>query len=70
MLRSILEIRIEDKIKLNEIYSKTKAKMVGVTAKTLKLNFAGYVAKEIEEKWKKTMTMWIPNTGKRSNGRP
>ena len=36
MLRSILGIRLEDKINLEDIYSKTRAKKVGVIVKTLK----------------------------------
>ena len=43
---------------------------VGVVAKTLKLKYAGHIIRESDQKWNKTLTLWIPHTGKRNRGRP
>ena len=43
MLRQLLGIKIKDKVSLEKIYAKTRAKRVGVIAKTLKLKYAGHL---------------------------
>ena len=70
MLRSILGIRVKDKVSLDKTYSKTKAKRVWGVPKTLKLLYAGHIAREHKNKWKFTLTTWIPHRGKRKRGRP
>ena len=70
MLRQLFGIKIKDKVSLEKISTKTKAKRVGIIAKTLKLKYAGYLIRECDQKWNKTLTLWIPHTGKRSRGRP
>ena len=70
MLRYILGIRTIDKVKIQKIFQKTKAKKVWVVAKTLKLRFAGHVIRDSSKKWSHIMTKWVPHIGKRSRGRP
>ena len=70
MLRSILGIRLKDKMSIEDIYSKTGAKKVGVVAKTFKLKYAGHMIRDNESKWNRILTMWNPYEGKRSRGRP
>ena len=43
MLRSILGIKIIDKITLGKIYEKTKAKKIRAVARTLKFKYAGHI---------------------------
>ena len=68
--KSILGVRLKDKTSLEEIYSKTRAKRVGVIAKTLKFRYAGHLLRENDQKWNKILTTWVPHTGRRGRGRP
>jgi len=70
MLRQLLGIKLKDKVSLEKIYTKTRAKRVGVIAKTHKLKYAGHLMREWDQKWNKTLTLWIPHTGRRGRGRP
>ena len=70
MLRNILGVRIKDKVSLEKIYAKTKAKKVWRVAKTLKLRYAGHIARENKAKWNHTLTTWVPHRGKRKRGQP
>jgi len=70
MLRSILRIRLKDKVKLVDIFAKTGAKKVGVITKKLKYNFAGHMVRGFDSKWSKTLTTWVLHTGYRTRGRP
>ena len=70
MLRSILRIKLSDKIKLVDMFAKTEAKRVGVLAKRFKFNFAGHVIRGRDSKWSRTLTTWVPHVGHKSRGRP
>ena len=56
--------------KVADIFAKTGARKVGVSAKRLKYNFAGHVIRGRDSKWSKTLTTWVPHTCFRSRGRP
>ena len=70
MLRNILGVKLKDKMNLDEIYLKTRAKWVGVIARTLKFRYAGHLVRENNQKWNKTLTTWVPHMGKWKRGRP
>ena len=70
MLRQLFGIKLKDKVSLEKIYTKTRAKRVRVIVKILKLKYAGHLMRECDQKWNKTLTLWIPHTGKRGRGRP
>lgn len=54
MLRSILSIKLRDKVKNTTIKNKTKAKDVGYIVEKLKFKFPGYLASD-EVKWNGTV---------------
>ena len=70
MLRNLLGVRLKDKTSIGEIYLKTRAKQVGVIARTLKFKYAGHLYREDNQKWNKVLTSWVPHQGKRRRGRP
>jgi len=51
MLRSLLGVKLRDKIRLGEIYSKTRARQVGVITRTLKFKYAGHMYRDVSQKW-------------------
>jgi len=65
MIRSILGIKLSDKVSNEEIYKKS-----GVIARTLKFKYAGHVVREDKTKWNKILTMWTPHWAKRGRDRP
>lgn len=50
-MRSLLGIRLADKINLGKIYEKTKARKAPVVARTLKFKYAGYMVRDNKNKW-------------------
>ena len=70
MERSVLGVRIKDKIRLNKIKNVTKFKNVNKVWKTLKWKWAGHMIREKNEKWTKKILEWYPRNGKRCKGRP
>jgi len=50
MLRSLLNIRLKDKVSLADIYSKTNAKKVRVIARVLKYKYAEHTTWDNKEK--------------------
>ncbi len=69
MLRSILNIKLKDKISINKIKSKTNCKDIGYHIKKFKFKYAGHVARGDKNKWNLTVTQWIPRDDKRRRGR-
>ena len=61
MLRSILVVRLSDKINLTEIYEKTNTKKVRVTARVQKFKYAGHIARDRKDKWNVILTSWMPH---------
>lgn len=69
MERSILNLKLRDKVKLENIRSKTKVMDVTYTVKKLKWNWAGHMIRNNRDKWTKDVTEWYPRDGKRKKGR-
>ena len=69
MLRNILQVRLEDKVKTLDIFAKTGAKRVGAIAKKLKYKFSRHMIRDQAPKWSRTLTTWVPHMGKRYRGR-
>ena len=51
MIWSILRIKVKDKVRLEQLYTKTKAKPVGVATKLLKYRYAGHTMRDLKHKW-------------------
>ncbi len=69
MQRSILKIKLWDEVKLSEIKKETKALNLEVAARSLKIHYAGHVARE-NGKWTRLTEEWTPLDHKRKKGRP
>ncbi|GBP62269.1 Putative uncharacterized transposon-derived protein F52C9.6 [Eumeta japonica] len=70
MERSMLIIKLRNKIKLTNTRSKTKVENVTYTVKKLKWNWVGHMIRSKKKKWTKEVTVWRPRDGKRREGRP
>ncbi len=69
MLRSILGVKIRNKIKLSTVLEKSRTKRVGWFVKKLKMGFAGHLVRG-KEKWGKITIEWWTRHLKRNKGRP
>ncbi len=69
MMRSILQIRLKDRIKIQEIVNKNEVKIVWITIKKLKWKYTGHVIRETFQKWNKLLTTWKPHQGQRRRSR-
>ena len=57
MLRSILGLRLKDRVRIEEIFNKSKAKKVGVVTRKLKYKYAGHIVRDTKYKWNKILTL-------------
>ncbi len=64
MLRSILGIKLKDKIRKDFIKETTKSTDNGYIIKKLKVKYAGHSAREDNSKWNYKATVWTPTTKK------
>ncbi|XP_063619666.1 uncharacterized protein LOC134792326 [Cydia splendana] len=69
MERSILNIKLRDRVRLTNIRSKTKVADVTYTVMKLKWNWTGHTIRNQKNKWSKDIIMWYPRDGKRRRGR-
>lgn len=69
MERSILNIKLKDKIKLGIIRRQTKITDITYCIKKLKWRWAGHMIRSKRDKWSKDVTMWWPRGNKRKKGR-
>lgn len=69
MERSILNIKIKDKVRLTTITKETKIIHVKYKIKKLKCKWAGHLMKSKIEKWAKEVTEWCPRYNKKNRGR-
>ena len=69
MERAMLNITLKDKIRKEEIRSKTKVKDIIETAKWMKGQWAGHLARMNNGRWAKKTTEWTPRSGSRRRGR-
>uniref|UniRef100_A0A2H1VGL6 SFRICE_021038 n=1 Tax=Spodoptera frugiperda TaxID=7108 RepID=A0A2H1VGL6_SPOFR len=70
MERSILGVRLSDRIRNSTLRSKTQIADVGQKAASLKWNWAGHVCRMSDERWAKLTTEWSPLNVNRRRGRP
>lgn len=70
MERSVLNIKLKDKVKLTTIKSKSKTKKVTDIVKQQKWRWTGHMMREKIDKWTKDIVEWYPREGKRKKGRP
>lgn len=53
MLRSFLQVRLEERVKIENIFAKTKAKGVEVITRIFKYKYAGHIIRDLDYKWNK-----------------
>ena len=70
MERSILNIKLKDKISIKKIRERSKAKDVGYLAKRLKFKYVGHLSRTSDGRWSKAIMEWTPSTENRRQGRP
>jgi endonuclease/exonuclease/phosphatase family metal-dependent hydrolase len=70
MERSILGVKLMDRIRNTTLRSKTQIIDVARKAAKLKWDWAGHVCRMPSELWAKTATEWQPDNSKRRRGRP
>ncbi|PZC83217.1 hypothetical protein B5X24_HaOG208308 [Helicoverpa armigera] len=69
MERSMLGIKLSDKIRNSDIRKKTKIIDVVKRIRLLKWHWAGHVCR-MSNRWTKRLTEWVPRDSKRRKGRP
>lgn len=70
MERSILGVKLTDRVRNTLLRSKTQIADVGVKAAKLKWDWAGHVCRMPDELWARITTLWRPPDVKRQRGRP
>lgn len=70
MLRSILGVKLRDKITILDILNTTKSEDIREKIIKIKLNYAGHLARRGNDEWQKIVTEWTPYDRKRKRGRP
>lgn len=70
MERKIVGVRINDRVRSDEIRKKTQFKDAYVDATQRKLRWAGHVARRTDNRWTTRTTFWWPYNYKRPLGRP
>lgn len=67
--RSMLNIKLRDKIKLKIIRKQTKTTDVKYCIRKLKWKWTGHMIRNKKDKWTKDITEWCPRQNKRKRGR-
>ncbi|KAG7311380.1 hypothetical protein JYU34_002422 [Plutella xylostella] len=70
MERSMLGIKLKDRIENEVIRHQTKIQDIITTIDKLKWQWAGHVMRIKDQRWTKLTTEWIPRDGRRGVGRP
>ncbi len=68
-IRSILNIRHRDKVKIFAIKKKTNVRDIGYLIKNMKMKYAGHLVRG-RENWNKSVREYTPTGAKRRRGRP
>lgn len=68
--RSILNIKLKDKIRLSTIKHKLKTNTISSIIRKQKWRWTGHMIRQKTEKWTKNIVEWYPRDGKRRRGRP
>lgn len=69
IMRSMLNIKLEQKIRTTTIEKQLQVKRVEHLAAILKFKWAGHMMRTQDNRWSKIITEWIPRDRKRSRGR-
>ena len=67
--RSMLGVKLKDKIKNKEIKSRTKFRDIVKEVKKKKWKWAVHVIRRNDNRWSHRLTNWFPREGKRKPGR-
>ena len=70
MERKIIGIKLQDRIRNEELRKRSGIEDAAVTAKTLKWRWGGHVVRMDQERWAYATTVWDPRIGRRTRGRP
>jgi hypothetical protein len=70
MERSMLSIKISDKIKNCTIRKKTKVTDILEKIRNLKWKWAGHACRMPCDRWARKLVEWVPRNGQRNKGRP
>lgn len=70
MERSMLGIKLSDKISNKKIRKKTKIRDIITAVRLLKWNWAGHICRMDTNRWTKKVTEWLPREERRQRGRP
>lgn len=70
MERSMLGIKLSDRVTNEEIRMKTKITDIVERIRSLKWKWAGHICRMENERWTKKIIEWVPRDGKRKRGRP
>ncbi|KOB73137.1 Endonuclease-reverse transcriptase [Operophtera brumata] len=68
--RSMMGLKLRDRIRSSKIRSKTKILDAGKMAARLKWKWAGHIARVKDNRWSERVLHWWPRDGKRERGRP
>lgn len=68
MERSILNIKLRDRVKLSIIKEKSKTKTITKIIKQQKWRWTGHMMRENIDKWTKDLVEWCPRYNKRKSG--
>lgn len=69
MERSMLNVKLKDRIKLDTLRNETKINDVTYCIRKLKWRWAGHMMRSNKNKWAKDVTEWCPRQNKRKKGR-
>ena len=69
MARSIIGIKLKDKVRLEEIKKIINLTDIETVIKQLKWRWAGHMMRSTKDKWTKTITDWYPRDSGRNKGR-
>lgn len=68
--RSMMGLKLRDRIRSSKIRSKTKLIDAGKMAAKLKWKWAGHISRAMDNRWSERVLHWWPRDGKRVRGRP
>ncbi|CAG4968657.1 unnamed protein product [Parnassius apollo] len=70
MERAMLGVSLRDRLRNEDIRSKTRVTDIAQRISKLKWQWAGHIARRTDNRWGRKVLEWQPRTGRRSVGRP
>ncbi|CAK1586319.1 unnamed protein product [Parnassius mnemosyne] len=70
MERAMLGVSLRDKLRNEDIRSRTRVTDIAQRISKLKWQWAGHIARRTDNRWGRKVLEWQPRTGRRSVGRP